>query len=62
VLEDPTQPEPGEECFHNLILADGSTQYNVSAKQEFIDNSVILPYDLKCERCVLRWHYTAGKC
>ncbi|RZC34815.1 Chitin bind 3 domain containing protein, partial [Asbolus verrucosus] len=59
VLDDANAPEPGEECFHDLILGDGAAQYNVDAADTFVTNSVILPYDLKCDRCVLRWHYTA---
>ncbi|KAJ8924202.1 hypothetical protein NQ315_006993 [Exocentrus adspersus] len=60
VLENPDGPESGEDCFMPLSLEDGSSHYNV-AKDEFdIFNRVQLPADVKCERCVLRWHYRAG--
>ncbi|KAJ8924201.1 hypothetical protein NQ315_006992 [Exocentrus adspersus] len=58
-LEDPSSPEPGEDCFMPLSLADGSSQYNVSKTEFDIVNQVRLPEE-PCERCVIRWHYTAG--
>ncbi|RZB39790.1 Chitin bind 3 domain containing protein [Asbolus verrucosus] len=60
VLEDPDGPESGEDCFCSLILGDGKTQFDVSSDMVNVTHSVILPYNLKCDRCVLRWHYTAG--
>ena len=59
-MNDPNEPEPGEDCFHGLILGDGRKQYDVAAVEEKIEHTLLLPYGLKCERCVLRWHYTAG--
>ncbi|XP_018560915.1 uncharacterized protein LOC108903281 [Anoplophora glabripennis] len=58
-LEDPKAPESGEDCFIPLMLEDGSSQYNVTSDEFNIINKVQLPEE-PCERCVLRWHYTAG--
>lgn len=58
-LEDPNAPESGEECFIPLLLADGSSQYNVTANEFNIINKIQLPEET-CERCVLRWQYVAG--
>ncbi|KAJ8963265.1 hypothetical protein NQ318_018732 [Aromia moschata] len=58
-LEDPDSPEPGEDCFRPLILADGTSQYPVLKEQFDIKNTIKLP-EMECDRCVLRWHYTAG--
>lgn len=56
------QPEGGEDCFRALQLEDAAaTQYNVSKADFAVENRVQLPDDLVCERCVLRWDYTAGK-
>ncbi|KAL3287258.1 hypothetical protein HHI36_001735 [Cryptolaemus montrouzieri] len=60
VLEDPNAPESGEDCFKPIKLGDGSSQYNVSATENIINHTVILPAGLICDRCVLRWHYNAG--
>ncbi|KAL3287260.1 hypothetical protein HHI36_001736 [Cryptolaemus montrouzieri] len=59
-LEDPSKPESGEKCFQPLVLADGSDRYDVSSTDHYVYNEVKLPNDLTCERCVLRWHYSAG--
>ncbi|XP_044745595.1 uncharacterized protein LOC123307378 [Coccinella septempunctata] len=63
VLEDPTKPESGEDCFQPLTLSDGSSQYNIPGEENDsfnVTNAVVLPPNLTCDRCVLRWHYTAG--
>ncbi|XP_044745707.1 uncharacterized protein LOC123307450 [Coccinella septempunctata] len=60
VLDDPTKPESGEDCFQALKLENGSPRYGVSSTDQYVYNMVKLPEDLTCERCVLRWHYTAG--
>ncbi|CAH1280807.1 unnamed protein product [Diabrotica balteata] len=58
-LEDPNAPEPGEDCFQDLLLEDGSANYRVEEKDYIIYNKVQLP-EFKCERCVLRWTYKTG--
>lgn len=60
-LENPDLPE-SEDCFQPLTLADGSYYQQVLSDQFNITTQVQLPQDLICERCVLRWHYVAGKC
>ncbi|KAJ3649525.1 hypothetical protein Zmor_021265 [Zophobas morio] len=60
VLKDPSAPERDESCFVPLGLADGTVKYGVSADERSINNQVKLPNKITCERCVLRWHYTAG--
>ena len=62
VLKDPSAPERDESCFVPLGLADGTVKYGVSADERSINNQVKLPNKITCERCVLRWHYTAGIC
>ncbi|XP_072387322.1 uncharacterized protein [Diabrotica undecimpunctata] len=57
-LEDFNAPEP-EDCFEDLLLEDGSANYNVDDQDEIVFNKVRLP-NFKCERCVLRWTYKAG--
>lgn len=59
-LENPDFPE-SEDCFQPLTLADGSYYQQVLPDQFNITTQVQLPQDLICERCVLRWHYVAGK-
>ncbi|KAJ8924208.1 hypothetical protein NQ315_006999 [Exocentrus adspersus] len=64
VLEDPSKPEPGEECFQPLTLEGGASSYTIQDQSEgaHLDlvNRVQLPQGLKCDRCVLRWNYRAG--
>jgi hypothetical protein len=64
-LDDPNAPESGEDCFKPVTLGDGSPKYVLPNKEEE-DNDTVnltlkLPDGLTCERCVLRWHYNAGK-
>ncbi|RZC34660.1 Chitin bind 3 domain containing protein [Asbolus verrucosus] len=59
-LKDSKLPEYGESCFLTLKLANGSPKYAVSKSDTLIYNQVKLPNKLTCDRCVLRWHYTAG--
>lgn len=59
-LEDFNAPEPNEECFQTLSLADGSTQLPIYAEQTNVNVAVQLPANKTCERCVLRWHYRSG--
>ncbi|KAJ8967646.1 hypothetical protein NQ317_016537 [Molorchus minor] len=59
VLEDPSAPESGEDCFIPLTLKDGSKQYSVTSTDFYVTNYVKLP-EITCEHCVLRWTYTAG--
>lgn len=61
VLENVSAPESGEDCFIPLKLEDGSDSYSVSSEEKDITNRVKLPDDVVCERCVLRWQYSAGK-
>ncbi|XP_044746681.1 uncharacterized protein LOC123308179 [Coccinella septempunctata] len=60
VLENPSAPESGEDCFKPVTLEDGSEHYNVSSVEKTINNRVKLPDGLTCDRCVFRWHYNAG--
>ncbi|KAJ8924203.1 hypothetical protein NQ315_006994 [Exocentrus adspersus] len=64
VLPDPNAPEPGEDCFQPLTFADGSSVFKI-AQDNYISpfevvNKIQLPAGLKCDRCVLRWHYRSG--
>lgn len=60
-LEDPNQPESGEECFMDLTLENGKYHSIVDPHvNEYVDR-VKLPEGVTCERCVLRWTYRAGK-
>ncbi|RZC40868.1 Chitin bind 3 domain containing protein, partial [Asbolus verrucosus] len=63
VLEDPNAPESGEDCFKPVTLGDGSENYKLPNKEEVdqykVNTTVKLPDGLSCERCVLRWTYTA---
>ena len=61
VLQNPNAPESGEDCFQALTLENGNTQYNVVPEEKEIYPRVRLPSGLRCDRCVLRWHYQAGK-
>ncbi|KAF5280320.1 hypothetical protein FQR65_LT03129 [Abscondita terminalis] len=58
-LIDKTKPEE-ESCFTNLLLADGTTEYNVNSQDYDVINSVKLPSGFTCNHCVLRWHYRTG--
>ncbi|XP_019865998.1 uncharacterized protein LOC109595143 [Aethina tumida] len=60
VLNDPNASESGENCFQKLLLEDGSEKYTVLANDYDVRNRVVLPQNLTCERCVLRWHYNTG--
>ncbi|KAL3286483.1 hypothetical protein HHI36_000989 [Cryptolaemus montrouzieri] len=60
VLHDASRPESGEGCFQDLRLADGRPHYEVGPQATTYYNSVKLPDGLRCNRCVLRWEYTAG--
>jgi hypothetical protein len=65
VLDDPNAPESGEDCFKPVTLGDGSPKYVLPNKEEednvTVNLTLKLPDGLTCERCVLRWHYNAGK-
>lgn len=58
-LEDPTQPEE-EECFQQLQLEDGNSTQAIHSDDFEVSSIVKLPDEFVCDRCVLRWHYTAG--
>ncbi|XP_044264472.1 uncharacterized protein LOC123011198 [Tribolium madens] len=62
VLQDPNAPESGEECFQPITLANGEPRYYIQStdKSLIVDTQVKLPDGLKCDRCVLRWHYNCG--
>ncbi|XP_044264652.1 uncharacterized protein LOC123011330 [Tribolium madens] len=60
VLQNPNKHESGEDCFQPLKLANGDNQYNVVTGEKTINTQIQLPSGLKCDRCVLRWHYQAG--
>ena len=66
MLDDPNAPESGEGCFQPLTLGDGSPKYVLPNTEEIHDlqevyTTVKLPDGFTCERCVLRWTYTAGR-
>ncbi|XP_071454084.1 uncharacterized protein [Hetaerina americana] len=51
-----------EECFVPLQLADGSG-FEYRVKTWYVGDystRVVLPEGVTCERCVIRWQYTAG--
>jgi hypothetical protein len=60
VLKDPNAPELDENCFVPLTFSDGSAKYNVQQRDKQVYNKIKLPKTISCDRCVLRWHYTAG--
>lgn len=57
-----------QDCFnkHVLELADGSgTKLPIEKVRTFARNyttTVKLPDQVKCQQCVLQWHYRTGKC
>lgn len=61
VLKNPNAIETGEDCFEPLTLSNGQRDYEVLTGINEFDTKVKLPDGLKCARCVLRWHYQAGK-
>lgn len=53
-----------EECFaaEPLLLREGGFEYHLPSYQNGIFNtSVVIPSDVICRHCVLRWTYMAGK-
>ncbi|XP_035213000.1 uncharacterized protein LOC118186931 [Stegodyphus dumicola] len=53
-----------QDCLdkHPVPLADGSgNRYILRNAKGFLDIQLKLPKGLKCERCVLQWHWKAGK-
>lgn len=61
ILEDPSLPEPGDDCFIQLSLENGETKSFVNADiYEYVDR-VKLPEYVSCDRCVLRWTYRTGE-
>lgn len=54
--------QESEECFaeHRLNLEGGGQTYPIGTRTGMINVSALLPSDLKCEHCVLRWTYKAG--
>lgn len=53
--------EESEECFAKYPLERlGSEEYNIDRVADYSEY-LKLPEGLTCERCVLRWTYTAGK-
>lgn len=61
VLRNESLPETDDDCFQSLRFADGANAYAVSSTDYNILNKIQLPPNLTCDRCVLRWHYTAGR-
>lgn len=61
-MEDYNVPESGEDCFQPLNLSSGNDKYTIeSTEKNFtVHTAVKLPDELRCERCVLRWHYNTG--
>lgn len=59
-MEDPTKPEPDDECFQVLNYADGTDKYQISKDMEEVTTDIVLPEGFTCERCVFRWHYNTG--
>lgn len=51
-----------EECFaeNNLDFAQGGNKYPIGTRTDMIPVSLLIPNDLKCEHCVMRWTYKAG--
>ncbi|XP_046401940.1 uncharacterized protein LOC124167921 [Ischnura elegans] len=60
-LRSPNELEQ-EDCFVPLPLADGSGfEYQVETwRTGEYKTKVVLPSNITCERCVIRWQYTAG--
>ena len=51
-------------CFqkHPLRLADGSNRYRVpNSLTGWFNTTLVLPKDVTCAQCVVRWTYTVGK-
>lgn len=55
------EPE-SEACFakNPVLFENGSLKYPVPAEVFMFYPRIRIPPGLKCEHCVLRWHYTAG--
>lgn len=51
-----------EECFekYRLRFADGSDRFYIGPSTGLIDSFVVLPENLSCKHCVLRWTYNTG--
>ncbi|XP_050307966.1 uncharacterized protein LOC126744553 [Anthonomus grandis grandis] len=49
-----------EECFQTLTLLNGETHQIINKYDYNVTSYVQLPDYLICDRCVLRWHYSAG--
>ncbi|EFN70471.1 hypothetical protein EAG_13046 [Camponotus floridanus] len=51
-----------DECFdqHYLLLADGSGhKFPINGAKDYVVR-LILPKDVTCKHCVLRWNYRTG--
>lgn len=51
-----------EECFaeHKLNFVGGDQKFPIGTRTGLINVSTLIPKDLKCQHCVLRWIYKAG--
>ncbi|XP_067621799.1 uncharacterized protein [Eurosta solidaginis] len=51
-----------ESCFQKypIRFADGSKRLYIGTAAGWIDADVVLPENVNCEHCVLRWTYTGG--
>ncbi|KAF2892161.1 hypothetical protein ILUMI_14012, partial [Ignelater luminosus] len=55
-LKDSSLPET-EQCFQTLLFEDGSKEQKIDPTVKNFQNRILLPNELKCKRCVLRWTY-----
>ncbi|XP_076274685.1 uncharacterized protein LOC143205327 [Rhynchophorus ferrugineus] len=58
-LEHPDLPEE-DDCFEDLWLEDGNLTQSIHPDDYAVVSYVKLPDEFVCDRCVLRWHYSAG--
>ncbi|CAG7717581.1 unnamed protein product [Allacma fusca] len=51
-----------DSCFRKLKFGDGSERYTLTPPERpiWINTTVVLPLDIKCQQCTLRLHYRAG--
>ncbi|XP_044730603.1 uncharacterized protein LOC123293763 [Chrysoperla carnea] len=50
-----------EDCFQNLEFTNNRAVYDIpEGFTGLLTNTIILPKNLRCKHCVLRWHYRTG--
>lgn len=54
--------EESETCFgeNQLDVIEGGKKHYIGSKGNLLPTTVVIPIDLKCNHCVLRWIYRGG--